>query len=84
MIDSKLYVRRASIVLKVSEAISYSAPLVGWWWAMINHPPAILVTVVFGLLALSCLLAAVSATIMLWGMRAEKRHDLATDYADKT
>lgn len=84
MIDRKLYVRRASIVLKVSEAISYAAPLIGWWWAMINNPPALLVAVVFGLLALSCLLACVSATITLLGMRAEKKHDLATDYADKT
>lgn len=84
MIDRKLYVRRARIVLKVSEALAYLPVLIGWWWSLINAPPGLLIAVMFGLLVLSAVLAAVSATITLLGWRAEKRHDLATDYADKT
>ena len=84
MIDRKLYVRRARVALKVSESLAYFPVLLGWWWSLINDPPRLLISVMFGFLILAAVFAAVSATITLLGWRAEKRHDLATDYADKT
>lgn len=84
MTDRMLYVRRSRLFLRLGE-ITYQLPIVvGWLLTMCGSPPASFLWLCAICLMVSLALLGVSMTIMLWGMRSEKKHDLATDYADKT